>query len=53
MGNYLLFVVLNLGYGQKQVLFQEFSTQERCNSALVEVSKLGKDTIERVVCLPK
>lgn len=44
--------VISLGYGQKQVMFQEFSTKERCAAAMTELSKIGSD-IEKIVCLPK
>lgn len=53
MNSFILMIILNLGYGQKQVLFQEFSSQERCKLAMAEVSKIGPDTIEHAICLPK
>lgn len=53
MHSFVLLIVLNLGYGQKQVSFQEFSPLDKCNVAMTEVAKLGTDTVERLVCLPK
>jgi len=49
---FVLFIVISLGYGQKQVMFQEFSTLEKCNDAKSEVAKVGSD-VERLACLPK
>lgn len=53
MSSFVLLIVLNLGYGQKQVMFQEFSTLEKCSLAMSEVVKIGSDTVEKSVCLPK
>ena len=49
--SYVLLLVLSLGYGQKQILFQEFTSLAKCQSAITEVSKV--EAVEKSVCLPK
>lgn len=49
--SYVLLLVLSLGYGQTQILFQEFTSLEKCQSAIKEVSKV--EAVEKSVCLLK
>ena len=49
--SYILLLVLSLGYGQKQITFQEFSSLNRCQTAIAEISKV--DAVEKSICIPK
>ena len=51
MNAYILLIVLNLGYGQKSITFQEFTSNELCKIAIDEIRKI--EYVERLVCLKK
>jgi len=48
---FVLMLVLSLGYGQKQILFQEFSSLSKCQFAISEISKV--DMVEKSICIQK
>ena len=45
-------LVVSLGYGQKQILFQEFNTLKHCQEAIKEISSTSAE-IEKAVCLTR
>ena len=50
--NFILLLVVSLGYGQKQITFQEFNSLETCQMAIKEITKV--DNMEaKATCLPK
>lgn len=48
---FILMLVLTLGYGQKQITFQEFNNLSRCQAAIAEISKV--DSVEKAICIQK
>ena len=52
MSQFILMLVVSLGYGQKQILFQEFDNLKRCQEAIKEISSTSAE-IEKVVCLAR
>lgn len=51
MNTFILMIILNLGYGQKEVTFQEFTSIENCKTAIEEIKK--SENIERLICMKK
>jgi hypothetical protein len=46
---YVLIIYLSLGYGQKDIQFQEFTSKQNCEAALSVI----KNQVESGVCLSK
>jgi len=51
---YVLLLILSLGYGQKSIIFQEFSSEKSCEIASQEIKSSNiNDDVSKLVCLKK
>jgi hypothetical protein len=51
MTTYILIIFMSLGYGQSDIKFQEFNSQQTCNSVLEIIKKANEKAIS--VCMIK